>query len=118
MVYPFYERLQNLSKNMTSGNFGLWYNKFIPIDSFESCKISDERGNDKNPISCYHEKYNKIQKDNIRKLLDRKHLDQAGFCDTLSAKYETVSLKAKLKSPLITGIGETHPHEVSMVFDH
>jgi CRISPR-associated protein Cmr6 len=118
MAYPFYETLQNLSKNMQGGNFGLWYNKFIPIANFESCKVSDERGNDKNPVLCYYEKYNRIQKDIIKNILDEKHADQAGFCNILSAKYESVAFKAKLKTPLITGIGESHPHEVSMVFDH
>ena len=117
-MYPYYNELQRLVPNMNRGNFGLWYNKFIPLKDLDKCKASDERGNDKNAVSYYHEKYNKIQKDTINELLDKKHLDQAGFCHVLSLKYQIVIFKAKLKTPLITGIGETHPHEVSMVFDH
>ena len=118
MAYPYYIELQEQAQNMNKGNFGLWYNKFIPIADFNSCKASDEKGIKDNAVEYYYIKYMQFQKDMINKLLEKKHLDQAGFCDTLSAKYETVSLKAKLKSPLITGIGESHPHEVSMVFDH
>lgn len=118
MAFPFYKNLQEASGSITGGNFGLWYNKFIPISNFDACKASDEKGNKDNAVRYYHDKYNKIRKDTINKLLDKKHFDQANFCNALSFKYETVILKAKLKSPLITGIGETHPHEISMVFDH
>lgn len=118
MDYPIYRKLENLSKDMAKGNFGLWYNKFIPVANFESCKASDEKGDDKNAVVFYFDKYNKIQKDTIKTHLNEKHRDQAGFCDAFSSRYETVIFKAKLKTPLITGIGESHPHEVSMVFDH
>jgi CRISPR-associated protein Cmr6 len=103
---------------MPNGNYGLWYNKFIPIKDFSSFKVSDEKGNENNAVSYYYDKYNRIQKGAIHGLLDKKHMDQAEFCAALSSGYETVVFKAKLKTPLITGIGETHPHEVSMVFDH
>lgn len=103
---------------MTGGNFGLWYNKFIPISNFDACKASDERGDKDNAVKYYHDKYKQFQKDTINKILDKKHLDQSDFCSILSPQYEIVIFKAKLKTPLITGIGETHPHEVSMVFDH
>ena len=118
MTYPFYEGLQDVSQNMTSGNFGLWYNKFIPISSFDACKASDESGDKDNAVSYYHGKYKQSKKDKINLLLEKRHCDQAGFCKALSSEYEAVILKAKLKTPLITGIGEAHPHEVSMVFDH
>ena len=118
MAYPYYNELQRLVSDMNSGNFGLWYNKFIPLNGFDLCKASDGRGNDKNAVLYYFEKYNRIRKDPVNKLLDIKHLDQAGFCSVLSPKYEKLIFKAKLETPLITGIGETHPHEVSMVFDH
>jgi len=118
MAYPFYERLQNLSQNMAGGNFGLWYNKFIPISNFDSCKASNERGDKDNAVEYYHNRYKQFQKDTINKLLEKKHRDLSGCCNTLSSKYETIIFEAKLKTPLITGIGESHPHEVSMVFDH
>jgi len=118
MTYPFYKELQDVSQNMISGNFGLWYNKFIPISSFDACKASDDSGDKDNAVSHYHDKYKQSKKDKINLLLEKRHCDQAGFCKSLSSEYEAVVLKAKLKTPLITGIGETHPHEVSMVFDH
>jgi CRISPR-associated protein Cmr6 len=118
MAYPFYEELQQLSRNMTAGNYGLWYNKFIPIKDFGSCKASDERGNENDAVLFYYKQYNRVQKPAINKLLVKKHQDQTDFCAALSSRYKNVVFRAKLKTPLITGIGETHPHEVSMVFDH
>ena len=118
MLYPYYEALQKLTMNMNSGNFGLWYNKFIPVKDYITCKASGERGNDKEVVVFYHRQYNKFRKDMDRTLLEKKHCDQAAFCRCFSPKYEKVVFKAKLESPLITGIGESHPHEVSMVFDH
>jgi len=72
MAYPFYERLQNLSQNMAGGNFGLWYNKFIPISNFDSCKASNERGDKDNAVEYYHNRYKQFQKDTINKLLEKK----------------------------------------------
>ncbi len=119
MTYPFYKELQDVvAQNITGGNYGLWYNKFIPISNFDACKASDERGDKDNAVSYYHDKYKQSKKDKINLLLEKRHCDQAGFCKALSSEYEAVILKAKLKTPLITGIGEAHPHEVSMVFDH
>jgi CRISPR-associated protein Cmr6 len=118
MAYPFYEELQKLSRNMRAGNYGLWYNKFIPIKDLDSCRASDERGNENKAVLYYHNTYNTIQRDTINKLLEKKHRDQKDFCSMLSFVYNNLVFKAKLRTPLITGIGETHPHEVSMVFDH
>jgi len=118
MVYPYYKELQNFVPTMNDGNFGLWYNKFIPIKDFDSCKTSDDRGNENNAVSYYYEKYNRMQKDTISELLNKKHQDQVDVCAALSSRYESIVFKAQLEGPLITGIGETHPHEISMVFDY
>lgn len=117
-VYPYYDDLQKVASNMSKGNFGLWFNKLIPISNFDFCKASDKRGNENNTVSCYHDEYNRIYKDTINRFLTEKHRNQQGFCSASSSRYELVISKAKLKTPLITGIGESHPHEVSMVFDH
>ena len=117
--YPYSQDLQKVASNMIKGNFGLWYNKFIPIKDFDSCKASDEEGEETNVVSFYYEKYKKFQKETVvNSLLVKRHQDQKAFCFALSSGYECLVFKAKLKTPLITGIGESHPHEVSMVFDH
>lgn len=118
MAYPYYNELQRLVPSMTSGNFGLWYNKLIPLNDFNSCKASDARGNENNAVPYYCQQFSNTRKDAIRTALERKHRDQACYCDTFSSKYASVIVKAKLTAPLITGIGESHPHEVSLVFDH
>ncbi len=124
VFYPFYEELQHtvsntVLKNISAGNFGLWYNKFIPVSDTRHCNASDDRGNKDNAVKYYLDTYKKMQRNkNLGKLLEKKHIDQADFCRAFSSAYTPVIFKARLKTPLITGIGETHPHEISMVFDH
>ena len=57
MEYPFHKALQGPSQNMTRGNFGLWYNKFIPVKDFNSCKPSDPRGDDNKAVDFYKKIY-------------------------------------------------------------
>lgn len=116
--YPYYNDLQKLTKDFAKGNFGLWFNKFIPLNNFDSCNASDEKGKKENAVSYYHRQYMNLRKNTIRQLLEKKHDEQTDFCQSFSQEYEQVVFKAKLRSPLITGIGESHPHEASMVFDH
>ena len=118
MAYPYYDELQRLVPTMNNGNFGLWYNKFIPLNNLDACKAGDQKGDDKNVVEYYRQRYANTFKDAIARLLDQKHFDQAQFCNCLSAKFNTLVFKTKLQAPLITGIGESHPHEVSMMFDH
>ena len=117
--YPFYQLLQNESQHMENGNFGLWYNKFIPLSN--SFKASDNRGGDTRATDFYRDRYVQMKKSEITALLKRKHDVLANYCDSfrfLSDEYEIIQIEAILASPLITGIGESHPHEISLVFDH
>ncbi|MCE5210288.1 MAG: type III-B CRISPR module RAMP protein Cmr6 [Deltaproteobacteria bacterium] len=116
VFYPFPEALQSLSKSKTTGNFGLWYNKFIPLSS--AYKPSDESGKDTLPVEYYFTRYDQM-KNNAADLLKCKHQDMDDYCASfLSENYEVIVICATLTTPLITGIGESHPHEVSIVFDH
>ncbi len=119
-IYPFCKELQDLSRNMTKGNFGLWYNKYIPLS--DAFKASDENGKDTRPVEHYFARYGQMKK-NASEILDymlkQKHADMDDFCTGFSPdKYEEIVIYATLATSLITGIGESHPHEVSMVFDH
>lgn len=118
MVYPYSRDMQGLVDTMNAGNFGLWYNKMVPLNDFSSCKVSDKKGDYKNAVPYYFRQYQSFNKNAVRRLLEKKHTDQLQFCSSMSLKYQAVSIEAKLESPLITGIGESHPSEVSMVFDH
>ena len=118
MNYPFYEALQDLSQNMNKGNFGLWYNKFIPVKDFKCCKPSDSDGDDHNAVKFYKRIYNRINKADLKKFVLKKHHDQNSFCESFLPTFEKVVFTAKLKTHLVTGIGESHPHEISIVFDH
>ncbi len=118
MVYPIHKDLQAHLQSMKNGNYGLWYNKFIPIKDFVSCKASDARGRENESISHYCEQYKQIEKGAINELLSEKHGHQKAFCKAMTAGYDAVKIRAELETPLITGIGESHPNEVSMVFNH
>jgi len=115
-LYPFPETLQGVSQTKITGNFGLWYNKFIPLSNVY--KPADESGNETVPVEHYLKRYRQM-KNNAVEQLRHKHKNMSDYCASFSPeKYEIVNISAMLVSPLITGIGESHPHEVSMVFDH
>lgn len=115
-IYPFPEKIQVAARSMTGGNFGLWYNKFVPLS--ENFKAANDRGSDTEAVSYYFERYNQMKRAAVD-LLRKKHADQDAYGKTFpESDYEVITIRASLKTPLITGIGESHPHEVSMVFDH
>lgn len=121
VFYPFYGELQQAIQNMTKCNFGLWYNKFIPLNNESECKPSDERGDKNSNVDFYCRKYEEgiLGNERLSRLLKQKHDDQENYCRSFPKEsYEVTNISAKLVSPLVTGIGETHPHEISMVFDH
>jgi CRISPR-associated protein Cmr6 len=119
--YPVHKELQNLSRNMQQGNFGLWFNKFIPLNNENACKPSDDKDDkdsENRAVDHYFNMYGKM-KNNAADMLKRKHNDMDDYCASFpSEKYEEIVICATLTTPLITGIGESHPHEVSLVFDH
>ena len=119
--YPYNKDLleasgsRNNFDKFKNGNFGLWYNKYIPLKSVDNPKTSDSRGNDNEAVKYYKEMY----KTNVDKLLSNKHLNQLAFCERMTELgYKIITINAKLKTPLLTGIGESHPHEISLVFEH
>lgn len=115
--YPFYQILLDESKNMHNGNFGLWYNKLIPLSN--TFKASDDHGIDTKAVEFYFERYGQMKKGDITALLKRKHNDQTNYCESFpDNNYDIIEIEAALSAPLITGIGESHPNEISMVFDH
>ncbi|MEW6673474.1 MAG: type III-B CRISPR module RAMP protein Cmr6 [Thermodesulfobacteriota bacterium] len=125
MIYPFSKELQKAASSFNNGNFGLWFYKLVPLDDgkdFKACKprTGDKDDKDKDVVSFYRETYYTLKKGNVlKKMLDKKHHDQKSFCrihEDNGAK--VIDVRAVLQSPLITGIGKTHPNEVGMTFDH
>ena len=120
MFYPYSTQLQMAAKSFSKGNFSLWFNKFIPLNDKTKCKPCDQRGNDKEVVQYYESFYNGLKNNlTLKNLLDEKQRSQKEFCKIYeNAGYKIINYQAELKSPLITGIGQTHPNEVGMVFDH
>ncbi len=125
-IYPFPDTVKEQAKDMTKGNFGLWYNKFIPVKTYEdkkdAFKTCDASGKVPEVVEFYEARYKLMQKDaaaTLKKLLEQKHQNMTAYYGSFpESDYEVITILATLKTPLITGIGESHPNEVSMVFDH
>ena len=123
--YPIHKELKDLSRHMPRGNFGLWYNKFVPLNNADACKPSDDRDDkdsENRPIDHYFNIYGQMKNNSteiLTAMLKRKHEAMDDFCGIFPPdKFKEIVICATLLSPLITGIGESHPHEISMVFDH
>ena len=121
MFYPYSTQLQTAVTSFSKGNFSLWFNKLVPLNNERNCKACNKQGNDKEAVQYYESFYNELKKNNpaLKGLLDAKQKRQREFCEFYeNVGYKIINYQAELKSPLITGIGQTHPNEVGMVFDH
>jgi len=120
MFYPYSNQLQTAAKSFSKGNFSLWFNKLIPLNNEKKCKPCDQYGKDKEAVQYYESFYSGLKNDEeLKNLLTAKQKSQQQFCEIYeNAGFIVINYEAELKSPLITGIGQTHPNEVGMVFDH
>lgn len=118
--YPFPATLQKATTRFENGNFGLWFYKMVPLDKEKGFKAATPTAGDKNVAAFYHRTYDELKRNaSLQELLGKKHSEQQRFCRMHAANSaRMIEIRAELKSPLITGIGQTHPNEVGMTFDH
>jgi CRISPR-associated protein Cmr6 len=118
VFYPLNKEQNQLINNFSNGNFSLWYNKYVLLSDDKSFKASDLNGKTDKAVNLYKDQFERMKKGS-EKLLKNKHIQQIDFCRKFSEKssLECTSVHAKLKSPLVVGIGQTHPNEISMTFD-
>lgn len=118
--YPFNSNLHDMAGDIAPGNFGLWYNKFIPVDNFSDCNASDLRGNKDAKHTYYKSQYDRFKKEALpRQILEQRHCAQIHFCTCMETRgYRKLVFSAALNKALVTGLGESHPSETSLVFDH
>jgi len=117
--YPLNINLQEQMTNFDKGNFSLWYNKFIPLSSESQLHPCDNSGAKDKCINLYKNKYQDFSKNSfLKEKLTKKHTYQMHYCNMCeNSGYKTIKIKAKLLTPLVLGIGESHPSETSIVFD-
>lgn len=120
MDYPFSKELQTAAGEFSNGNFGLWFYKLVPLDASNNCKPCTPNAGDKNVTAFYREIYDRLKVNPaLKKLLEKKHADQQDFCRVHSQNGGgAIEIRAQLLTPLITGIGKTHPGEVGVTIDH
>ncbi len=121
MIYPFCKDTQNCLSNYSKGNYSLWFNKFVPVSEQNMFKYCEEKtGKSENALNYYQKQYEKVVNGNpeLNNLLLKKHHQQIEFCENMSSCYHILTLTAKLQSPLVIGIGQTHPCETGITFDH
>jgi CRISPR-associated protein Cmr6 len=92
----------DFKKNLEKLNYGLYFYKYLTLNKNDN-KIKAE--------SVNLPDFKKINSSLI-------HLEQIKFCKSLEEHYHFLTFYAKLKTPLITGIGYPHISEVGMTFDH
>lgn len=110
-MIPIYREITEVvSNNYNNGNPGLLFNKFIDLNPNGYSPLE-------NYLDNYTEKYNRI-KNNADNLLEKKHFHQYCFCKTFEKLYDILIVSAELLTPMIIGIGQSHPGEVGMIFDH
>lgn len=120
-LYPCNKAIKDIITDSYSGNFALWYNKFIPVlyptGSKNDYKPCNNQGKIEDSFKFYIDKYNS----NINQVptnLKQKHDEQKEYMIANSNCYDLVEITAKTKTPLITGIGQYHPTEVGITIDY
>jgi len=145
-IYPFGNNIRDLLNNSLPPlmNFSLWYNKFVPVAEWRfnenrkprhnfDCnrgrerydrdvaknmfKVCDDRGITSQVINFYVNQFSNLNTEVLMSLLSVRHMAQQHFCRSFSSQYHFIEITAKLKSPMVVGIGEMHPSETSMIFD-
>ena len=118
IFYPLSKEQQESLNNFNNGNFSLWHDKYIPLNDSEF-KASDFRGQTDSAIELYNDRY-KTMSGSKAEYLTQKHMQQIDFCKMFEnyKGYKCTTVYAGLRNPMVTGIGQTHPSETSMVFEH
>jgi CRISPR-associated protein Cmr6 len=113
-MIPVHKEIKDLinKENYKNGNFGLWFYKFVELN--DKFKTGDD------DVDDYKNRYDELKKDNnvVNSLIEKKHLYQYAFCKSKDKTHNFLTFRATLKSPLVTGVGNIHPCEVGMTFDH
>jgi hypothetical protein len=74
-------------------NYGLWYNKFIPVNGkFESC---DSGGVHENAVEYYRKTYEECVRSRLAAdMLRAKHACLDDLCGVMSHAYEIIKIRA------------------------
>ncbi len=98
----------------TRANFGLFYNKYTEIDEAKLKTPDDGK-------SSWKERYEDTKRKNgegIRTLLKKRHNTQHEFCRFWKSKgCQSIILHARIASPMIIGLGESHPGETGILLE-
>ncbi|MFQ3620261.1 MAG: type III-B CRISPR module RAMP protein Cmr6 [Spirochaetales bacterium] len=125
LFYPSHKQALEITQAFPeTGNFGLWYNKYVPVVGNSTFKPCDMHLKAEEAIPFYCDKANnifdKIEKTSpLRKALIQKHAYQTLLlAKAKEANFETIEIWAETKNRFLTGIGNSHPSETSLTLDY
>jgi CRISPR-associated protein Cmr6 len=98
------------------GNFGLYFNKLTDLDTTTWKAFEQQKGGALERIAGIYKRCS--EKADVREQLERLHRERENLKASFAGAYTMLTLRAKLSSRLVTGLGQTHPTETGMVFDH
>ncbi|AEI15246.1 CRISPR-associated RAMP protein, Cmr6 family [Flexistipes sinusarabici DSM 4947] len=114
-MIPVHKEIKDLvtKDKFNQGNFGLWFYKFVFLDG-------NTLKSGVNDVNDYKDQYENLREYNrfLKELIETKHLNQYAFCKSKEKTHKILTFRATLSSPMVTGIGNAHPCEVGMTFDH
>lgn len=121
--YPCSKEQQRIIDNFQGGNFGLWYNKYVPLipvaKNYELSVCNPEAQDSKESAADFYLSRYEAITPKAPRYLKKKHINQVQYCRNMqNIGFFCLAISVRLKSPLLCGVGHTHPSETSLTFDH
>jgi CRISPR-associated protein Cmr6 len=101
--------------NQFEGNFGLYYAKMTDLDTSTWKAFESHKGEALSRIEKIYKRCSRKADVQIR--LNQLHQAREDLKQSFVDGYAMLTLRAKLSSRLVTGLGQAHPTETGMVYD-
>lgn len=117
-IIPASKDVQDFIRANKKINFSLLYNKYVYISEKNNYNVCNDADKTTEAIKWYKNFYDDYAKEGTAELLKQIHTRQRLFLASMAQWYDILEMKATTKTRFITGIGQSHPSETSIVLDH